>query len=287
MSEPPTTPLVAPGSAALVRAARRMLRPLVRLLLEKQITLPYLTNVLKEIYVDVAARDLALEERRLTDSRISLLTGIHRKEVKRLRQEAGATGTRDRGVALGALLVSRWIGDPRFLDGRGRPRPLPRVPTRDEPTFDELVASVSKDIPVRSVLDEWLRLGVAEVDERDRVRLREDSFVPAHGLEEKIHFFGRNLGDHVAAGAHNILGEEPTFIDRSVFYDALTPGSIEELRKLAADEGAAALRRVNQRALELQTRDREAADARERMTFGAYFFAGQDEDASGDGGGDA
>jgi len=280
MSESPTPPLLAPGSTALVRGLRRVLRPLVRLLLEKQITLPYLTNVLKEIYVGVAADEFALEERKLTDSRISLLTGIHRKEVKRLRQLGDAPPARERGVALGALLVSRWIGDPRFLDSRGRPKPLPRVAKGEQATFDELVSSVSKDIPVRSILDEWLRLGVAELDDRDRVRLREDSFVPAHGLEEKIHFFARNLGDHVAAGAHNILGEEPTFIDRSVFYDALSPSSVEELRKLAADEGAAALRRVNQRAFELQAGDRGRPDARERMTFGAYFYAARDDGES-------
>lgn len=49
---------------------------------------------------------------------------------------------------------------------------------------------MSKDIRARSVLDEWLRLGIAHLDDQDRVRLNAEAFVPARGFEEKAFYFG-------------------------------------------------------------------------------------------------
>ena len=73
-------------------------------------------------------------------------------------------------------------------------------PPAGEPGFEDLVASISTDIRPRAVLDEWQRLGVVEVDDAGLVRLVVGAFVPARGFDEKAHYFGRNLHDHLAAG---------------------------------------------------------------------------------------
>jgi len=257
-----------------------MLRPLVRFLLEKQLGYPLLSGLLKGLYVEVAERDIALPGRRPTDSRISLLTGIHRREVKRLRAGLGDEDPIPSVVSLGALLVSRWIGEPEYLDAEGKPRVLPR--RGPAPSFEALVESVSTDLPPRSVLDEWLRLGVVTADEDGMLSLSADSFVPSKGFDEKLHFFGRNLRDHIASGAYNILEEGPPFLDRSVYYDRLSRASAEELAQLAREEGAELIRRINRRALELQSEDaEEARDATHRMTLGAYFYAADERDEGG------
>ncbi|HEB88926.1 MAG TPA: hypothetical protein ENI85_05085 [Deltaproteobacteria bacterium] len=275
-----TSQLGPAASSAVMRAARSLLRPLVRLLLESQITYPLLGDLLKELFIDVAERDLPIDGRRQTDSRISLLTGIHRKDVKRLRRlREEAEGTTSPSIPLGALLVSRWMGDPRYLDTEGAPRALPRMPGREgEPSFEELVTAVNKDIPARSVLDEWIRQGIAEMDDDGIVRLRVESFVPEEGLEAKIHFFGRNLRDHVATGAHNLIGEGRPYFDRSVFYDELSRESVEELDRAAREAGARMLRDLNRRAFELQRRDAGREDATYRMTVGAYYYAADERD---------
>ena len=72
---------------SLLLALRRLLRPLVNLLLRYQVTYPFVSRLLKEVYVEVALADLSGEIDRPTDSRVSLLTGVHRKEVRRLRSE--------------------------------------------------------------------------------------------------------------------------------------------------------------------------------------------------------
>jgi hypothetical protein len=260
-------------SNALGRAVMRLLRPLVRLLLERQLEFSFVSNLLKALYVEVAEHDLAIPERRATDSRISLLTGIHRREVKRIRGELRERAGIPKAVTLGALLVSRWIGDPEFVDAEGRPRALPRRAAGAEPSFESLVGSVSTDIPPRSILDEWLRLGVVEEDESRLLRLVTESFVPEQGFDEKAHFFGRNLRDHIATGAHNLVGVRPAFFDRSVYYDGLTRESAEKLSEIASKDGAALLNKMNREALELQRADQGKERAKHRMTLGSYFYA--------------
>ncbi|HPG27567.1 MAG TPA: DUF6502 family protein, partial [Myxococcota bacterium] len=207
-------------TAALLAALRQLLRPIARLVIERQITFPMLADLLKVVLIEVARDEFALRGKRLTDSRLSLLTGIHRKDVKRLRSELDREVGPSRNASLGALLVSRWVADPTYLDEQGEPRPLPRAASAGPgPSFEQLVLSVSKDIPVRSVLDEWVRQGIVEHDASDVVRLRVESFVAEEGFEDKAWFFGRNLRDHAAAGVHNLLREGEPFFDRSVFYD--------------------------------------------------------------------
>lgn len=255
---------------ALVRALHRLLRPLVRLLLQQQIPYPFLAEQLKQVYVELANREFALEDKHQTTSRVSLLTGIHRKDVKRLREVPAGTDPAPAAVSLGAQLVARWTGVAAYLDAEGHPRPLPR--TGDEPSFESLVASVSKDIRARAVLDEWLRLGVAALDADGRVQLEVEAFVPERGFDEKAFYLGRNLHDHLAAAAHNLGGGQPPFLERSVYYDELAPESVRELRELAERAGMEALQTVNRRALTLQAQDTNRGDAQQRVNFGLYCF---------------
>jgi hypothetical protein len=207
---------------------------------------------------------------------------VHRREVKRLRTEAGARGMPPPAVSRGGRIVARWCADPRYLDAQRRPKPLPRLASQGgEASFERLVQSVNKDIRPRAVLDEWLRLGVATLDEEDRVHLLEAAFVPAHGLEEKAFYFGKNLHDHLAAASHNLLDGRPPFLERSVHYDALGPESVEALRTLSRELAVKAMQEINARALELQQQDADNPNASQRMTFGVYFYSRDEQDTEG------
>lgn len=257
-------------------ALRKLLRPLVRLLLARGITYSALIELLKSTYVDVASEEFRLEGRPQTDSRISLLTGVHRKDVRRLRGEPPTPEVRSYASSLGGQLVARWTGVADYLDEHGRPRPLPRLISEGgAQSFEALVQSVSKDIRSRAVLDEWLRMGVARLDDQGRVELNADAFIPQRDFDEKAYYFGQNLHDHMAAGAHNLLGGDPPFLERCVYYDGLSTASIDELARLSSELGMEALRTVNRRALELQQQNRQSDVPGFRMNFGIYYYSGR------------
>ena len=261
--------------AALVTALRHLLRPLIHLLVARGYTYPMLADLLKEIYVDIADRDFRLGGDAPTDSRVSLLSGVHRKDVRRLR---GAAPLDEEAVpetvALGAQLASAWTTKREFLDSRGRPRRLARLASQGgKRSFEGLVEGVSRDIRARSVLDEWLRLGVVELDKDDHVVLRAAAFVPARGFDEKAFYFGHNLHDHLAAAAHNLLREGPPFLERSVYYDALGPESEAELAELAEKAGMDVVQKMSRKAIACEARDRNDPAPRRRFTFGIYFFS--------------
>ncbi len=264
-----------PGSPppALLSATEKLLRPLVRLLISFQITFPILANLLKSIYVDVADEDFRLAGKRQSDSRINLLTGIHRKDVKRLRAESPQAPSHPENVPTGARIVSEWLGNPDYLDSAGKPVALPfKAEDPGSPDFARLVESVVKqDIRPRVILDEWIRLGVATLKE-DLIVLNSGAFTPKHGMDEKLYFFGKNTQDHLAASSHNILGGDRPFFDRSVYYDKLTASSVIELEKLADSLGMDALTTLNKKARELQKSDQSNTDSVYRINFGVFNY---------------
>ena len=261
--------------SALVAALRHLLQPLVRLLTAQGITYPMLADLLKQAYVDVAVRDFRLEGALPTDSRVTLLTGVHRKDVKRLRTPgAPQTEVMPEMVALGSQLAAVWTTRRELRDRNGRPRPLPRLASQGGArSFEGLVASISKDIRARPLLDEWLRLGVVRIDEQDRVVLRSGAFVPSRGFDEKAFYFGHNLHDHIAAAGHNVRGEGPPFLERSVHYEGLDAASVAEIKELAERAGMDAVQSVYRESKEHETRDRKSASPKQRLTFGIYFYS--------------
>jgi hypothetical protein len=262
--------------AALANALRKLLRPLVRLLLARQITYPYVINLLKSIYVEVADQEFHAGNKRQTDSRITLLTGVHRKDVKRLRTEREVVAQTPRTISAGAQIIGVWLGSPEYTDSTGAPLALPlRSSARlsSGRTFDDLVEIVCRqDIRPRVILDEWLHLGIATLDDSNHVALNTGAFTPDKGFEEKAFFFGKNIHDHLSAGAHNLLGHSPTYLDRSVYYDKLSLESIQALAQLARQTGMTALTTMNRAALQLQKNDENSTDRKYRMNFGVFHF---------------
>ena len=260
--------------APVVAAIRYLLRPLVRLLLSHGISFPAFCDLVKSTYVKVSEAEFRLDAKPQTDSRISLLTGIHRREVNRLRNEAVAEVDLPQRASMSALLLTIWSGHPDYLDKQGMPVPLPRLASKGEShSFEALVQSVSKDFRARVVLDEWLRQGIVTLDSDDRVHLSADAFVQPQDMAEKIYYFGQNIHDHMAATVHNLAGSAPPFLERCVFYDKLSADSARELADYSRTVAMRSLHAVNKRAAELQQRDQKKTDAVHRANFGVYHYS--------------
>jgi hypothetical protein len=271
----PETQSIGQPPAALINAIRKVLRPIVRLLISYQITYPTLLGLLKSLYVEVAEQEFQVQDKRQSDSRITLLTGVHRKDIKRIREEQNPENVTPKSISVGAQLIATWMGGDDFVDANGVPLPLPlRSDDKGLSSFDDLVARVCKqDIRPRVILDEWLNLGVAHVDENKCVVLNTGAFTPAQGLEEKLFFYGKNIHDHLSASTSNLLGNKPSYFDRSVYYDQLSAQSIETLRNDADEIGMHALSAINKKALALQIGDSQSSSPKHRMNFGVFNYS--------------
>ena len=275
----------------LLKALRRALRPLVRLLLSKGVGYPQLIELLKGLFVEVAEREFPVAGKAQTDSRISLLTGIHRKDVHRLRAEILPEAPMPESVSLGMRLAAAW-GEAPFADEEGNPLPLARLARRSSDiSFETLVASVSKDIRPRAVLDEWLRLGVAALHAHDRVCLKSGDFVPQRGFEEKVFYLGLNLHDHAAAIADNLAEETGAspWLERCVHYDAVHADDLAAIRRDAESGAMRLLRNINRKAADSETRLAQDPAARatgagkpasKRFTLGVFLYADDSESST-------
>jgi hypothetical protein len=260
--------------APLVAALRRVLRPLIRLLLSYGIRFQTFCDLVKSTYIQVAEEEFRLDSKEQTDSRISLLTGVHRRDVKRLRSESLEVSSLSLQASMSAQVLAMWSGRAEYCDAQGTPLPLPRLASKGgECSFEGMVRSVSKDFRARVVLDEWLRQGIATLDDRDNVHLVADAFVSPQGFDEKAYYFGQNIHDHLAATVHNLSGAMPPYLERCVYYGGLTAESVKEYERLARTVGMRALHTVNRHAIELQKRDAGKSDAVHRTNFGIYNFS--------------
>jgi hypothetical protein len=243
--------------------------------------------VLKRAYVDVAQHDFVVEGRKQTTSRISLLTGLTRKEVGRLLSEEEPENTwRDRSrVNRAARVLSAWAQDPDFLDGRGAPASLP-FEADDGPSFSELVRRHGADVTSRAVLDELVRVGAVGRLKDGRIRPLDRAYIPHSEVSEKLAILGSDVGDLIATIDHNITeSDQEPFYQRKVAYDNLPAEYLPTLREVVRRDAQKLLETLD---AEMAQHDRDVvpdpdSPGSKRAMVGIYYFEDdRDEDEADD-----
>ncbi len=278
-----------PAADDVLRALNTVLAPLVRLLLASGIDYTRLAAELKPLFVEQAQRELLRSGQRDTDSAISALSGVHRKDIRSWRVD-GLSARIAQEVSVSSQVFARWAQDPAYRDRSKRPRALPRSgPT---PSFDTLARAVTQDVHPYTILTELLRLGLVQVQTVKGVEMvlpHRDGFVPPAGSRELLELFGANLADHAAAAVGNLLGAELR-LEQSVFAQGITEESARALGELARRLWTQARAEMIAEASRRYDADSGRADANHRMRFGAYYWAPADGDdgaaAAGDEEGD-
>ena len=253
----------------------RVLQPLVRLLLRNGVTYTVFVAALKRVFLQAAQQELAARGMAASDSAVSLLSGVHRRDVRTLLRGAAGAAPADAapaGLGLVAQVVGRWMNSTEFVDAQGASRTLVRG--GGPGSFDALVAGASSDVRPKAVLDELLRLGV--VHETDAgIVLERTGFAPRQGFEELSWIFAQNLQDHAAAAVANLQGEGD-FLEQAVFVDEITADSARHLHQVSLQAWKSAFKTVM---AEAQTRfEGDAAlaapqERQHRARFGVYFYS--------------
>lgn len=261
----------APDSSVPIATLSRLLRPVARLCLRLGVTFAAMEDALKRAFVHEAD---ALEPEAPAYgavSRISTATGISRREVTRLMREESPG--RPPKQPLASEVFTRWVSDPALRDEKGAPRSLRRQ--GDAPSFETLAQSITRDVHPRSMLDELVRLGLAQVDEEnDTVTLLRSSFIPQGDSEQMLGFLGDNVGDHLEAAVANIINNGPQHLEQAIFVDELSADSIEELRPILAAHWKAFRDAMVPVLTEFIEADRAAGRTQDRrVRVGLYSFS--------------
>jgi hypothetical protein len=252
-----------------LRAALAMLLPLARWLVRHGVHYASFAPALKSVFVDAARCELEAGGARITDSALSVLSGVHRRDIRERGRSARAE-FEPKTPSVASQVFTRWITDPAYRDRKNRPVALPKV--GGERSFDTLARQVSSDVHPRTLLAEMLRGGLIEPD-GEQVRLCAQAFLPQQGLEENASMFSANVADHIAAAAHNLAASEGRFLEQSVFGSGLTPASILALGDSARALWADAFERIVREATQRYEGDRAQPEAHMRMRFGVYYYA--------------
>lgn len=254
----------------LIKAVKLILRPLIRLLIHHQVTFPYLRELLKEIYIEAASEIIKKDSGDINNSRLYILTGVHRKDIKRIREQDETDAMPASSLSLGGALIARWTALPEFLSEDGLPRKLKKTSSDRQPGFDQLVIGVSKDIRPRAMLDEWLRQGIVSLQD-NLVALNEAAFIPAQDFDKLCYYLGHNMHDHFASATHNLLQEGEPMLERSVYYANLTEQSVQKLRQLATTQSMQMLSDINKQAMAMYQHDKSNPQASYRFRLGSYW----------------
>jgi len=266
-------------STLALAAVLKLFGPLARFLLRHGVAYPALAAALKQVFIDAARAELRASGRKQTDSAVSLLSGVHRRDVRTLGLAAPdpAVDEAQEPMNLSSQVVARWLSDPAYLDADGEPLALPRY--GEAPSFDSLVTATSSDIRARTLLAELERLGIAQND-GTAVRLLAPGFAPRQGFAETLALLRDNLRDHAAAATLNAGGEH-NYLEQAVFVDELTAESVQHLHAVSARVWRQAFRTVMREAQARFDHDQANSTAQQRIhraRFGSYFYAANQDD---------
>ncbi len=212
-------------------AVKKIMKPLVRLLLQHGVSFNAFSELIKSLYIEIAENEFALAEKKQTISRISTLTGLTRKEVKKAQNNIEIDlGKLTQQYNRAARVISGWVRDADFHTKKGRPAILSIEDS--ELSFKSLVKRYSGDIPPKAIADELLRVGAIKNVSGNKFKLIEHAYIPQKNIDEKIRILGTDVNYLIETIYHNIYkNNETPFFQRKVSYNAIPENLLNELRK--------------------------------------------------------
>lgn len=191
----------------LLAAFRFLLVPLVRILVRNGITINETYEVLKATYARVSATDLAVPGQPMSHSRISITTGLPRKEVLRvLRNEEQLRKALESNAGQVVNVIQGWHNAAEFLGPYGVPRDLAfGREKKGALSFTDLVEQFAPSLDPSLVLSELLRVGAAKVaEESGMIRVLKRTYIPEKMAPELVEIFSRGVRRYVETIDHNL-----------------------------------------------------------------------------------
>ena len=263
--------------ATLLHACRALLKPVASFLMKCGMTWREFADISKSVFVEAAGADYGIKGRPTNVSRVSLLTGISRKEVKRQREileQPSETSTSKSSDA--TRVLSGWHQDSVFHDTGGQPGVL--TLEGEGASFAELCRRYAGDIPMTTMLKELKRTGAVVESEPGKLTVEQRYYMPTQFDPQWILSAGSTLADlgdnvnyNLAAG-----GDTPSrFLGRATD-STIDAAAIPEFREFIESLGQPFLEQVDDWLAEHRSK---GGDNCRQVRMGAGLFLIQDENS--------
>ncbi|TCM59274.1 hypothetical protein EC844_1463 [Acinetobacter calcoaceticus] len=224
------------------------------------------TSALKPLFYNEALKESQRIQQKQTDSSISLLSGLHRRDVSAFRQENNghhliSNHERQLSLSIPTRVIGLWLK--LGLDHR--------LALTGENSFEDLVKQVSTEKHPHSIFLEMKRLGMV-VDENDDVVLQKSCFISRPDLLQSKKLFSANIADHLSSGLHNLTELDDAYLEQAVFAEALSQKSVDKLKVLSSDLWNEMAQKILNTAVECSQKDFGNQNATQRFRVGIYSY---------------
>jgi hypothetical protein len=234
-----------------------------------------LSDVLKTTYVEVATEDFGIRGRPTNISRVAILTGLTRKEVRRLRDLLeGASPEVFTRMNAATRVLSGWYQDEEFHDEAGRPAALPA--TGESASFEALCHKYSGGVAAATMLKELKHVGAVIDNEAGRLQVKMRTYMPTMMDPERMLSSGSVLEDMGYTVAYNLDRSEtdPGRFERRATNTKMPAKAVPAFREFIEIEGQAFLERVDAWLSEHELEDSDDSKS-VRLGLGAYWIEGR------------
>lgn len=271
--------------AQIVAHAQIVLQALVAWLLRSGVDFGQFTAAARLVFLDQAHAELTRKQHKVTDSSLSVLSGVHRQNVKEWRatkDNRQALAERVSRPSLATQILTRWRYEIEVDSTLPNAGPILGIRSEVIPfqgekgSFEQLAKSISRSVHTRTMLNELKRLGLVEILRNEAgaeyVRLSKQVFTPSAQEQELLELLSGAVSDHLWSSVNNLTEPGADLLDQSVFATELSVESAQTLSKMANQLWQEVFQKMVGQASHLCAQD-EGKDGTVRVRLGMYFTA--------------
>ncbi|MEO0364517.1 MAG: DUF6502 family protein [Pseudomonadota bacterium] len=265
----------------------KAIKPLVHVLLELGIGHREFAELSKRAFVEVATSNYGIRGRATNISRVAVMTGLTRKEVKKIRDEGSFEHDdrfRVRGIP-GAEVLHRWHSDPSFLNADGTPRALEFADSSGF-SFGDLVKKYAGDIPPGALRTELIRSGAVNLDHEKKLRVVRREYAVSEKQELVERAFGLLLPSMTEAIAHNVIegrrgsAKTPTWPEYQVYVTGVTDSEKDSFRDQVRRRIFEASQQLDDELHRMQGNGKSPESNRSTIVVTSFYAEGEDASES-------
>jgi len=261
----------------LTSSLQKILSALIKTLLRNGFSYGDFDQIARKCFVDVAYHDFTPDGKKQTVSNVAILTGLNRKEVKKLHEqleilENTSAQKRNRCVRV----LGGWINDKDFLNAQGLPADLP---VEGKASFSALVKKYSGDMPVIAMQKALLNSGNISLLGDNKIRLLNNAYLPADDPLDKLSILGTDASELIETINHNLIADQQNLhFQRKASNDIINSSSLPEIQQFIKRKSQAFLEEVDLFLSQHETSEEQSKPC--KLSIGVYHYQNQQDKES-------